>query len=156
MATKNLSDPDHLLRHVRAARVERDPDTGAVLGLLPQAFELRPTDGGLSASWLEFFAGSPSAQHAAAMAEFAGVFEVKKNDRFALGRVEEIRAACARFDVQVRVVHDGDGYPSHASVRRLGGAPPELLDLLAGEAWARVVDPSPASLQISKGRAKAR
>jgi len=156
LPTTNIPDPDHLLRHVKSRLVDRDPQTGAAIGLLPQAFELTPDERGLSASWLEFFGDPASAQPAAAMAEFAAVYDVRKNDRFACGAVGDIKAACGRFNLKVRVVHDGDGHPSHASVRRFGGASLELLDLLAAEAWAEIVAPTSAALQISKVRAKAR
>jgi hypothetical protein len=55
--------------------------------------------------------------------------------------VAKIRAACASFGVKVRITHEGDDFPSHAAVRQFHGATDELLDLLAGEAWAESVRP---------------
>jgi hypothetical protein len=141
---------------VRANRILKDPDTLEPIGFLPEAFQLRDGEDGLSASWVQHFQGEKRVAVAAAMEEFAGVFEVKRKDRFALGAVGAIKAACAGEGVKVRIVHDGKVYGSHAAVRQFSAATFELSALLATEAWAAMVAPSAPAIAISRTRVKSR
>lgn len=54
---------DHIARYCNPQRVIRDPLTGAIEGVYPQAFELRPKESYLSASWMEFFGRDEGTDH---------------------------------------------------------------------------------------------
>jgi hypothetical protein len=150
---KRIPDPDDLLRHVRGKLLAKDPETDAPIGFTPQAFELRDEESFLSAAWPQYFEAERHEAIDLAISDMAGSVEVRPNDRFALGVVAEIRSACANHGAQVRIVHDADGFASHAAVRRLPRANLELQEQLAREAWAAMVRPSKAVVEASK-RAK--
>ena len=150
-----VPDKDNLVRHVRSTLVAKDPDTNEPVGFTPQAFELREGEDYLSAAWPQFFPGSLRQSLAATMLDIAEAVEIKPKDCFAQGLVGEIRAVCNDHRVQVRIVHDGIGYPSHAAVRRYDNNTPELRERLAREAWAELIRPSQSVVQASK-RSKAK
>jgi hypothetical protein len=156
MPTTNIPDQHELLRHVKSAKLELDPNTLEPIGFLPEAFELRQGEDHLSASWVQFFAGPRRTAVEAAANEFANGFEIKRNDRFALGVVGAIKSTCSGQGVKVRIVHDGKGYASHAAVRQFNTATFELMALLATDAWSKMVAPSPAVLKTSKDAKRAR
>lgn len=120
-----------------------DPnDNSVVLGVLADAFRLRPTDGGaLSAAHAEFYGTeSHSNQPKAAIEKFKSVMTVKPADRFVVGQVGKIKLACSDFGLKVRIVTDPEpGHPAHASVRQFQDDKHELLELLASEAWSEIV-----------------
>jgi hypothetical protein len=122
MPTEYVPDDHNLLRHVKARLVRKDEETGAAIGFLPQAFELREADDYLSASWVQYFSGTLDEMIAAAVAEFGTVLTVRKRDLFALGVVGRIKAACASLGLKVRITWEGDDYPSHSAVRQFRSA----------------------------------
>jgi hypothetical protein len=136
MAIKSLPDEDSVLRHVNSQLMERDGDT--VVGVLPQAFMLKPGEEYLSASWLEFFAGSRHERLVASVAATAKARTVKPSHGFAIGNVGVVKQACATFNQTIRVLHEPDGNPNPAyvAVRRYRSDDLQLLELLATEAWA--------------------
>jgi hypothetical protein len=142
MATKSLSDDDHVVRHVNYQQIDRDDVTGAIRGIFPQAFELLPKDDGyLSASWLEFFAGPYISQIAAIAATLGRTRNVTAKQAFACGRVGDIKQACGEYGLKVRVIHEpDDDNPAYTAIRRYQSDNHELLDLLASEAWSAVTD----------------
>ncbi len=142
MPTEYLKDEHHLLRHVKR-RLLRLDESDNVLGFLAQAFNLKPGEAYLSASWVEYFEAEPAHQVAAAAAHFATIYDVKKKDRFALGNVGNIKAACAEMGAPVRVTREPlNGYEAHSGVRQFRDDNDDLLELLAAEAWATVVQPA--------------
>ncbi|WGS02207.1 hypothetical protein MTX26_15880 [Bradyrhizobium sp. ISRA443] len=136
-----MSDDHHVVRHVSFQQIDRD-DSGAIRGIFPQAFILYPKDQGyLSASWLEFFAGSTHDRVAAVAAFLAKTRKVTVKQAFACGRVGDIKEACAQFDQKIRVVHEpGDDNLAYTAIRRYQSDNIELLELLATEAWSHTTD----------------
>lgn len=136
MAQKDLPDADHIVRHVPRSGL-RISD-GVVVGVLHTTFRLRPADGhALSAAWLEFFNGSVDQQFAGVIDAFVGNRKIKKREAFAIGQVLDVKKACQKFGVKVRIVHDPlPGFQSHASVRQFQDSDDQLLEALADEAWA--------------------
>jgi hypothetical protein len=142
MATSSLSDDHHAVRHVSYQQIDRDDVTGAIRGIFPQAFELLPKDDGyLSASWLEFFAGSHICCVAAIAAVLSRTRNVTAKQAFACGRVGDIKEACSEYSLKIRVIHEPDeDNPAYTAIRRYQSDNHELLDLLANDAWSAVTD----------------
>jgi hypothetical protein len=141
MAIKSLPDADHVVRHVNSQLVERDGDV--ILGILPQAFMLRKREEYLSASWLEFYDGSRDEKIKQVIAGVSKARQVKASHAFALGIVEEVKAACASFEMKIRILHEpskDNPNPAYAAVRRYQSDDMQLLELLASEVWSDVVD----------------
>ena len=57
----NLPDADHVMRYVSKNRLRRDGSDN-VIGVLPQAFEMRATEDALSVSWIDYFTGDKAAK----------------------------------------------------------------------------------------------
>jgi hypothetical protein len=142
MAISSLSDDHHAVRHVSYQQIDRDDVTGAIRGIFPQAFELLPKDDGyLSASWLEFFAGSPINCLAGIAAFLAKTRKVTAKQAFACGRVGDIKEACSEYGLKIRVLHEPEeDNLAYTAIRRYQSDNHELLDLLANDAWATITD----------------
>jgi hypothetical protein len=142
MAIKSLPETDHIVRHVPFKLLDEN-------GLpLPQAFELRPKETYLSASWLEFFAGDRAASLAGCASLMSHYRQIKAHDAFAVGNVGEIKDACSDFDQKIRIVSEPDDLNlAYSAVRQIRTDNLELLELLAQDAWN---DVSSASTPIAK------
>ena len=139
MTDQSLPDPDHLLRYVRKRSLIRKD--GEVLGVLADAFKLKDNEVGLSAAWIEFHGGSADEQIAQSKTAFTKVLKIGPNDRFVRGQVRTIKGACFGFGCQVKIVRDPEpNFPSHAQVMNFRDEKDELLELLATEAWAEILD----------------
>jgi hypothetical protein len=138
---ETLADEQSILRHVAPARLRKDED-GKVVGVFLQAFELRPKEDYLSAAWVEYFQlGDDAANVAAAVEEFKKNLKIKPTHRFVRGNVGRIREACNTYNQKVRISHEPlANFDSHASVRQISTDSSELLELLAEEAWAELLD----------------
>ena len=142
MATKSLPETDHVVRHVPFKLLD---DQGLPL---PQAFELRPNEKYLSASWLEFFAGDRAARLAGCACLMSHYRQVKAHDAFAIGNVGEIKDACIEFDQKIRIVSEPDDLNlAYAAVRQIRTDNLELLELLAQDVWS---DVAPAADLVAK------
>jgi hypothetical protein len=141
MAKGYLPDEAHVVRHVPAQLVSRDPNTEAVIGCFPQAFQLRPDEEYLSTSWLEFYLGSFLECTAAVAAAMSKTRKIGPSHGLAIGNVGRIKAACDEFSLKIRVIHEpDDDNPSYTAVRRFKSDNIELLELLANEAWSHIVE----------------
>jgi hypothetical protein len=142
MASRSLSDDDHVVRHLSPSQFDTDA-SGALL-VFPQAFELRTGESYLSTSWLEFFAAPFSDRICATASAISRTRIVKASHAFAVGQVGSIKEACARFGQKIRILHEGNtDNPAYAAVRQYRSEEIELLDLLARDAWANVVQVQP-------------
>lgn len=140
LPTTYVPDADTLVRYVKPSLVMRNPETGAVEGVFPDAFRLRAEDhGALSCAWLEHYAGTRSEQLLASIAQFKVALSVKKSAVFAVGNAGAIKSACSKYDVGVRIVHAPEAnHEAHAEVRRFQDQEEELLALLAEDAWSEL------------------
>lgn len=141
MATKYLPDDDHVVRHINSQLLIRDGDR--VIGCFPQAFELRPGEKYLSASWLEFFSGTAEEKKAAVIAAVSAARAIKASHGFAFGIVSEVKDACSCHGMKVRIIHEPDKKnpnPAYTAIRNFRSDEIELLQLLASEAWCDVVE----------------
>jgi hypothetical protein len=141
MATNYLPDGDHVVRHIPAAQLIRDPNTDIVTGCFPQAFELRPDEEYLSASWLEFFSGVFLECLAGVGAAMGKTRKIGPRHGFAVGKVRDVKEACAEFEMRIRIIHEpSDHNPCYTAVRRYKSDDLELLELLASDAWSSTIE----------------
>jgi hypothetical protein len=135
---KSLPDEDHVMRYVSWARLRRDADDN-VLGVLPEAFQLRQDEDALSVNWIEFYGNSETRVH-------ESVWALRKSRKagaksaFVIGEVGKIKATCTLHGCTVRVLHEPqDGEPAHAAIRRLPRDDLILLAALAEDAFTEMI-----------------
>ncbi len=108
-----------------------------MLGILPQALELRAEEAYLSVTWLEHF----DPQYERGLIQAAEAIRrqliVKGNDGFSTTEVGGFCDICERFDEKVRVRHEpvSDENTGHVAIRRFPRDNLELLHLLASDAF---------------------
>lgn len=134
----SLPSTDHVARHAPWKRLRRDEDDN-VLGLLPQAFELRPEELGLSVNWLEYFSGSRSDQLQAIAQDVRAKRKIGPQSAFGIGNVGELESQCNDLGVPVNVVYwPTDGNLSHSRIQNTKNDI-ELLALIAEEVFTEFV-----------------
>lgn len=107
-----------------------DPDNGSIRGCFPAAFERRPGETFLSATWVEHFTGSREEQLCSAAASTA--LAVKPKDGFALCNVGDLKATCRQANVRIRVIHEPDkDNAAHVAIRQLPDDNKALLAAIA-------------------------
>jgi len=142
MATKYLPDSEHIVRHISSQLLIRD-DNDHITSCFPQAFELRPEETYLSASWLEFFPGTKHDRMVAVVAATAKARAVKPRHGFAIGNVGVVKDACGTFGLKIRVIHEPSKKNpnlAYTAVRNYRSDELQLLELLAAEAWSELED----------------
>lgn len=134
MTTPNLPDEDHIVRYVPWTRVAKDADDN-VLGILPEAFQRREDEDGLSVNWLERVGASDMAAALQATVSLIGnTMKVGKKARLTVSNVHKFKDICAQRGQQVRIIHaPEEGNEPHSEVRRIPRDDLRLLeDLAAG------------------------
>jgi hypothetical protein len=142
MSITYLDDLHHVVRYVPWARLRKDEDMN-VIGVLGQAFRLRPVDDYLSATWAEFFPGDRAVCICSAVnAIRASKIEVKTKSGFAIGNVGAIKEVC-RNDPnkhRIRIIHEKEAdNDAHSALRGWPKDNEPLLDLLAEDVWGEYV-----------------
>lgn len=133
-----LPSTDHVARHVPWKKLRRDDDDN-VLGLLPEAFELRPEEPGLSVNWLEYYSGSRSDQLQAIAQDVRAKRTIGPQSAFGIGNVGELKSQCKGLGVPVNVVYwPTDGNLSHSRMQYINNDL-ELLALIADEVFTDFV-----------------
>lgn len=134
-----LPDTDHVMRHVPNKKLLRDEDGTAIGGFLPQAFELREGESGLSVNWLEYFKGDYQENIEASVRKFRDTRSVGKTSAFGISSVNNIQTICSEHGAdKVRVLLDEiDDNKSHSIIIRL---PPDNMDLMESLAVSAFVD----------------
>lgn len=140
MPSKYLLDEEHIVRFVPWGKLRKDEDEN-VLGVLPQAFELRPDEEYLSVTWREFYAGDESEQMRCAVEAIRNSdLKVGPKARFAVAQIGDVRPIAegrpkAR---KLRIIHEPeDDNEAHAAIRGWPTEDNELFDLLAASVWAQ-------------------
>lgn len=119
-----------------------------MVGVLPQAFQRRPSERYLSATWLEHFSTNYEEGLIASAAAIRRQLTVKPRDGFTVGNAGEIIKICEGFGVRARVLHepiDPDN-TGHCAIRGLPREDLELFALLADDAFpdTRIASAVPA------------
>jgi hypothetical protein len=141
MPTK-LPPEHHILRNVPWGKLRKDNiDPEKVVGVLGEAFKMRPIEDTLSTTWLEYFAGARQEKiHAAVRAMRASQLEIKPKSGFAIGNVGSIATVTAAHNYKIRVLHEPtEDNRAHVAVRRWPRDAMTLFELLAAEAWSELV-----------------
>ena len=139
MTSQYVPDADHVARRVSRTKQFRDADD-KLLGCLPAAFELRPDEEFLSATWLDFFDGVRHEQIAKAISSTAGGSKLPKSTAFVIGNVGKIKQACETGGVRIRVINEPDGKnDAHVALRQWPRDNQELLAIIAADAWSETV-----------------
>jgi hypothetical protein len=140
MPPTKLPPEHHIVRHASWAKLRKDENDN-VIGVLGEAFRMRPVDTYLSTTSLEYFPGDRQAQTVAAVhAMRASRLAIPKRSGFAIGQVQKIKATCTAKRHNIRIVHEpADDNKAHVAVRRFPQDDMELFQLLAADAWSHVV-----------------
>ena len=137
MKGDKIPDQEHILRYVQPAKLRKADGTNDVIGVLATAFVMRDVDDYLSATWIEFFDGEYADKIAQAVQTIRRSLDVKPTSGFTIGKVAEVRAACADKRHNVRIVHEPDNTnAAHVALRRFPRDDIELFEVLASEVWA--------------------
>ena len=135
MTGSKLPPDDHVVRYVRGRLIHKDDDDN-VLGIFPQALELRPSEQFLSVTWLEHFSSDYEQGLSKSAEAIRRQLNVRRKDGFAVGGVGQIHQICSDFDIRVRILHEPEQENSgHSALRGLPRDDMRLLDLLAAEAF---------------------
>lgn len=138
MASSYVPEGDSVVRHCPSQLCIWDEEV--MVGVFPQAFELRMDEEYLSTSWLEYFPGSRSERLKATVKAFSAMRTVKKRHGMAIGNVGSIKNACNSFGLKVRIVNEPDILnPAYTAIRRFKSDNVSLLGLLANSIWSDVV-----------------
>lgn len=136
---QQLLDEHNVMRLVPSQRLRRDGDDN-ILGFLPQAFQLRPQEQGLSVNWLEHFDGDHSTQVASCIKAIRIHLDVRKKSAFGIANVRKVKEICNTKSRTIRIVYaPSDGNESHTVIQKLPADDMELLDALAIEAFTELV-----------------
>jgi len=126
---------------VAKTRWVKDIKTGQPRAL-PVAFELRPKEEYLSASWLEHAGSTPDEGLHNTIKTLRQATTIPAGDKcaFALGIVDEVKETCLEYRRSIRIIHEGNSKnPSYAAVRQIGPNHLELMEKLAASSWGRLV-----------------
>jgi len=140
MPPVKLPPEHHIVRNASWAKLRKDENDN-VIGVLGEAFKMRPVDTYLSTTSLEYFPGDRPAQITGAVqAMRASRLTIAAKSGFAIGQVQRIKAACLTQRHNIRIVHEPeDDNKAHVAVRRFPADDMELFQLLAADAWKEVV-----------------
>jgi len=137
-----LPPEHHIVRNVPWGKLRKDEDDPEkVLGVLGEAFRMRPVEDTLSTTWLEYFTGTrPEQIYGAIRAIRASKLEIKNKSGFAIGKVGNIAAVTAAHNYSIRVLHEPeDDNKAHVAVRRWPRDDMTLFEILAAGAWSDLV-----------------
>jgi hypothetical protein len=134
-----LPSMDHVARHVPWTRLRKDEDDN-VLGLLPQVFQLRPDEPGLSVNWLEYYPGDHKARIHAVVNNLRANLDIRPKSAFGIGNVSVLEKCCNGNGASVRIVYaPTKGIPSHALIRDMSQDDLALLSLIAEDVFKEIV-----------------
>jgi hypothetical protein len=141
LATDYIPDEHELIMSVAYGRLEKD-ENHRVVGILAEAFKLRPGEEYLSANWLDYFEYPIRYDRIVAAVRSArnSARPPTEKSGFALGSVSRIKSAAQGFGFKVRVIHEPvSGCEEHVALRQFPSDCEELLELLAAEHWSELV-----------------
>ncbi len=127
-----IPDEHHIVRFCPKRVIERDITTKSIVGLFPQAFELRDGEEYLSNSYLEHFSDRTTPLKSVLTAFRSRPLNIKPKDALATVSVSGIHECARARDCSLRVLHEPEEFPDYATIRRLPQPNDlELCELLA-------------------------
>lgn len=142
MSPIKLPPEFHIVRHASWTKLRKDDnDPERVIGVLGEAFKMRPVDTYLSTTALEYFPGDRQRKITCAVqAMRASSLTIPSKSGFAIGNISKISEAAATKEYKLRILHEpADDNKAHVAVRRFPPDDMELFELLAADAWSEVV-----------------
>jgi hypothetical protein len=141
---EDVPHKDHVARYCNPQRVIRDPNTNAIIGVFPQAFELRPKikESYLSTHWMESFAVDVDAQFQAVVAALRDKLKIVRPE----AAVARLNAGCvvqggAMRELSIRIRdHSSRNDPGYSGIYGMprDNSDVEFLALLANECCIEV------------------
>lgn len=138
--SKYIPNEHYLMRYVPYSKIARDENDEPV-GLLPDAFKMRPGESYLSATWVDYFDGS----HQEAVADAVRCIRqssltVGAKAGFALGLVREISECCRARSRAIRIIHEPeDDNAAHVALRQWPVDDDELFHEMSVASWSRLI-----------------
>lgn len=137
----DLPDEDNVMRYIKKRLLQRD-ESGEVIGVLPQAFELRENESKLSVNWLEFYKNDSFSENINDTVNgFRKTLSVSKNDGFAYGECKNIIETCHNNNsIKAKIVHSpSKNNKSHSSIIRIKKDDSLLMEALASDAFDNLI-----------------
>lgn len=136
MRPAKVPNDSHVMRYVRKRLLRRDENDN-VIGILPQALELREGETYLSVTWLEHFDPRYDQGLIQAADAIGRQLIVKPTDGFSTTAVGDFYDICERFDEKVRVLHEPENPENtgHVAIRRFPRDKFDLFGMLASDAF---------------------
>lgn len=149
-----LPPKDHVARHVPWVRLRKDENDN-VLGLLPQAFQLRAGEVGLSVNWLEYYSGDHKARIQAVINNLRANLNIRPRSAFGIGNVGALDAYCNENGTPLRIVYaPTEGIPSHALIKDLHQDDLAILSLIAENVFKELVHNKDIPSQPTRGKCR--
>lgn len=142
MPPTKLPPEFHIVRQASWTKLRKDDnDPERVIGVLGEAFKMRPVDTYLSTTALEYFSGDRQQKITGAVqAMRASNLTIPTKSGFAIGNIGRISEAAATKNYRLRVLHEPEeDNKAHVAVRRFPSDDMELFEMLAADAWSEVV-----------------
>lgn len=148
MANKRtlLDDDDTLVRHIPKNRLRVDGETNQVVGILPQAFALRPAtatkpkEEWLSSWFLETFGRSCPANVFDCVNNAREQRDCRRGDAFATANVAELRETCRLHGALVKITHEPNAKDkAYATIRDYDACEQAMLEAIASGPWRNLI-----------------
>lgn len=140
MPPTKLPPDHHIVRNVSWGKLRKDENDN-VIGVLGEAFKMRPVDDYLSATWLEYFEGDRLQKvHSTILAMRASSLLITAKSGFAIGNVGRISEVVEEQNHSIRILHEPeDDNKAHVAVRRWPRDDMELFELIATDVWSELI-----------------
>ncbi len=117
--SKPIPDADHIVRYVPWNLLVKDDDDEAIIGVFPQAFNLRASEEYLSVTWVEHFSAQTICDRLTeAIKAFRKTMNTGAKSRFLMGNVGVVHRVCRHQNARVRILHEPDENPGHVAIRQ--------------------------------------
>jgi hypothetical protein len=101
----HIPNEDDVVRHIHHKKIAFNDD-GKIIGIFPQAFELRPNESTLSVSWLDCFAGTKEEKLKQTLASLEKVLDVGSKNGMAIASVGLLKdIAKQQSEIELRVAY---------------------------------------------------
>jgi hypothetical protein len=131
-----IPSTEHIIRYVPWKLLIKGEDEVTVVGVFPQAFDLRDNEEYLSVTWVEHFSGVTICDRLhSAVQTFRKTMSAGAKSRYLMGNVGAVHRICDDNDKRVRIVHEPDENPGHVAIRRFPKDDLELASQLIEEAF---------------------
>lgn len=134
-----IPDEHEIVRHVPYQKIIFD-EQGNIVGIFPQAYELRKDETHLSVDWLDYYAGTRDEKIKAVLQGLRASKNIGKKSALTLGNVLTIKTVARNAsDVGLRVSYAPNGAnKAHSLVHNIKNDELQLLEALAKEGFADI------------------